>query len=761
MHLNLLQRTINITDTSASDLADLGFRCGFEFETVIRIPGASRSALADAFHREFDAPIGAVCNTYAGHKRQGEADYSRWHFTRDGSIDPDQRGYDELPEELRFLPIEIVSPVVHPTDAHDLVSRSFNLLRRVGGVANRSCGLHFTFSSPSISRETFNPLVYLILTSSLDQRDLRKNNRLGNRYCYPTLTLFALAWQRIRAFCAVGGLTKEHLTNPSLGRGAVRLAGLERHRHVSINLVKFQTDGLLEYRGFGGNYLEEIQPSFVVRSMVEHMECARLASDPDWIEQNFKLMLPTLLELETNTSFHTRESYLSKAGYVPGDMEIGYIGSNRSLPSSSDFDRESTQQRGAFYVRSGSSVIELHVNKKSRDVFMVFINFLSPTTNVATLVLSAGERPYVDIHRQSEMTKERADLIKAVAWRVIYAKTPSDLRHLLLRFFSSQTISRYRAELLPAVTSILRHSRVGLKGRGRSAISEIARNVDDSVQRRMRNRGRDSSEDLDQSLAVYEGLSAAFRSHAKTASSHVFSVLLERGGEYRTRKDLWDHRNDLCSTLVGATVIGLICGKTVSQMTQHIKTNILPNWEVDVPSLLRGHSTDAVANHIANQVVERCTGFFEVQNRIFVRPALDVALLFCQNVHKLSGYHFGEDLSITGQSVQDYAQQLADAFLLNIRSHCVDIQMPGDSVHVYRKQFAFKVFAYLTNHANAYDNSWSHSSRIHLIHGIFDAIRVGTYEMSDAKGQLGSRDLRAYQQYVATGRPDAIRALFY
>jgi hypothetical protein len=687
-----------------------------------------------------------VNNTYAGHKRQGEADYTLWHFTRDGSIDPEQRNYDELPEERRFLPIEIVSPVVSTTDAFPLLTRSYDLIQRVGGVTNSSCGLHFTFSSDAVSREDFNPLVFILLTEMLDQRDLRKTSRLRNRYCYPTATLFAKAWQRLRVFCGAAPLSIEHLLDPAVARGTVRVAGLGRHRHVSVNLVKFQTDGVIEYRGFGGDYLKTTTPAQIEHAMREYMTCALHASDPDWIEQNCGRLLHRLRSMDARSSYHFRDSYARCIGDVPHDMDINYLGSHRDIA-----ENEQTSERDLVL---GAWRISLNVHLANTRRAYIFINCYRKGSDnkLLTIVCPSDGHLHVDIHNSRDIDVDAYQFFARLIRYISQIKTVADMRKNLLRFYNSRTYHNYKESALPAARIISRAwERQDPQSRAPwlSAIRYLRSvHIDNLMSGRGRRRNPAVENRID--TTTYEWLNAVIRSYNKVSGQSTMLSLIDPGMEYRDYDSVYScFDGSFRSSLASAIVVGASCGMSFDT----IKSKSIRSWRTaanDTESLLRGHEAHVVGGHIAEKIYSEITHYLETGNRCFIQPAWDVASELSRRFHLM--HRLPSVPVLSSDDASDYARRLFVEYLTFIKSK-LDSGTSGvgqSKRDTFILTFRASLLNRFRNAVQAHDNSWSHSSRKELFLFILRFFSVHEIATSEAKERFGGSEMRIYNEVCSS-----------
>lgn len=764
MNLSFAHRHLKIPCFTELELLDQGFSCGFEFETVIAVPGAQREELAQAFAREFDQPVGAVCNVYAGHKRQGEADYTRWHFTRDGSIDPQQEDYDELSENSRFLPVEVVSPVVSVLDSDDLLKRSFDLLKRVGAVTNESCGLHFTFSSDFVKRETFNPLVFLLLTSALDQRDLRLVGRLGNHYCFPTLSLFSYAWERLRAFCGVSPLGREHIVSVSAARGALRLTGLAaRHRHVSMNLVKFQSHGVIEYRGLGGDYLTSVSPSYVHTVMTEYMTCASLACNAEWIEANVDTLSYWATMLDKGQSFSSRHTYKDDSlGGIPSDLNIYYIGSSRALSITERMEDNDTP-----YATFGDYMVWLELRRRSRGSSIRLQLYTRDLLHIGSISIGSDEYPYINVDN-SELASapEFSKFVGVLLYRICRANH-NHLCSLLQPFFNSHTYTSYKSTWLPASRQSVASLQAALKA-NRHNVSYAPWSL---AIRQLRDYSKPSRSRRTGDTATFELLKTLSYSYGRVAGAHIFDQLLDRSADYAEASSVFDSSiGDVVSGVVPAVAITAVSGvapaKTLDAIKQYTKSDLTQ----EIADLLNNHDASTVASHIASKLYDRITRFFEVTDRKFIAPGIELACVYGDLWHVAMGVPVSK-IKYSADELSDLSLMVADTFLETLAARIAAVpsymsQSPrsystaSNRTGAFASYFQVAILSCFLSALSANDNSWSHPSRLSLIYHILRVFGCHTCSLDTIKGSFRDRDIRKFREFLEAPVSDSCPELY-
>ena len=753
MNLSFAHRHLKVPCFNELELLDQGFSCGFEFETVVAIPGAQREDLAQAFACEFDQPVGAVCNVYAGHKRQGEADYTRWHFTRDGSIDPHQDDYEELSDNSRFLPVEVVSPVVSLLDSDDLLKRSFDLLKRVGAVTNESCGLHFTFSSESVTRDKFNPLVFLLLTSTLDQRDLRIVGRLGNHYCFPTLSLFSYAWERLRAFCGVSPLGREHILSASAARGALRLTGLAaRHRHVSVNLVKFQSHGVIEYRGIGGDYLNSVSPSYVHAVMKEYMTCASLACNAEWIEANVDTLAYWTTMLDKGQIYTSRAAYKDQSlGGIPSELTVSYIGNGRYLNIADRLEEED-----APYAAFGDYVVCLELRRRSsRNVYIRLKLYTKDMYFVGSIPIGMDEYPFVNVEN-SELatTPEFSKFVGVLLYRICRADH-NHLCSLLKPFFTSRTYRDYKSTWLPASRQAIASLQAALKANKH----DVSYAPWSAALRQLQEYRRSYRRGCNRDKPTYELLKTLSYSYGRMAGDHIFDQLLDYSNEYPDAASVFgSFKSDLVSGVVPAVVITAVSGVPASQTLDTIKQYTKTDLTQEVADLLSNHDAATVASHIASKLYDRITRFFEVTDRKFISPSIELAYAYGDLWHIAMGVPDAK-IKYSADELSDLSLAVADTFLetLAARLAALPSYMSQSSrsystslgrVDAFASHFQLSILSCFFSALSSSDNSWSHPSRLSLMYHILRVFKCHECSMDSIKGNFNDRNVRRFREFL-------------
>jgi len=748
MRLTLAHKSLDVPVMSDLELSRAGYSCGFEFETVIAVPGASREDLASAFQREFDQPIGAVCNVYAGHKHQGEADYTCWHFTRDGSIDPQQEDYEDLTDGSRFLPVEVVSPVVSILDSEKLLCRSFDLLKRVNGLTNDSCGLHFTFSSSSITRDDFNPLVFLLLTSCLDQRDLRHVNRLGNSYCFPTMSLFSYALARLKSFCGIASLGLDHILLPEAARGILRLTGLAaKHRHVSINLVKFQSHGVIEYRGIGGDYLNSVNPSYVYAIMKEYMTCAHLACDPVWIAANKDVLLSWLVALDTQLSFHDRPAYRRCLHGIPSDLDIGYIGNNKPLPGSGslpDIDMP--------VAKFGDFWIGLNARNLSRNSFLRLNFYNKDIRFIGYINIRNDEYPGICVEdSRRAATPGFAELVGLVLFRLCRA-TALDVPKLLKLFFTRQHYHEYQRIWLPLALKSLKIFKVMVHRISVSPWSSSIRTLREFQSSRTTYRGNEDKRELLHTLSY---------SYGRVSGASIFDRLLDMDN-LSQYSDVVDARQDLFGEVsrgfIPAVAVTVLTGASEEDTLSYLDKTVKSEYTQEIVELLSNHDADTVARHIASKLYESVTRFFEISDRKFIAPGIEMLGYFNDIWFDAVGFE-RPSLVYSTDDISHLYKVIAGAYLKTLKRRIDDVpsyvmshsrySSVSSRVIAFSTYFQIQFLQCFISAISANDNSWSHPSRLSFVYHILHVFDVQNCSMDTLKTCLNDRAIRKFNAFMA------------
>lgn len=765
MRLTFANKHIKVPVHSLSELRDLGFVCGFEFETVIAVPGARREDVASAFELEFHHRIGAVCNVYAGHKRHGDADYTVWHFTRDGSIRVEQDDYGELDHCDQYLPVEVVSPVVHTTDALDLVTRSFDVLKRIGGTTNESCGLHFTFSSSSVTREAFNPFVFLLLTAGLDQLHLRKAERLGNRFCYPTLSLFSSAWSRLRTFCGAAPLSAEHLRSPAAGRGLVRVSGIgARHRHVSINLVKFQPHGLIEYRGFGGDYLEKATPSSVISAMQQYMTCAALACDPVWIEENLAILLHWARSIDTGFAFDKRKSYMSSVGTIPGDMDIRYVGNHAGSRNSRHY-RDCDEDYNDYPVRRHPNGFEsrLILSRGNRsDKLTIEINHPDYPDNQLRLVVSNTSN-YVEVHypRNSYVPRSFLPFIKSqlVSWSA--AVSPANRgKRPFISYFRGR-LPEYEDAWLPSFRRIADGARRNIPARNiRDTFRYIARESRHVTRNTTQPASGTTPADIQQIGCRW--LNAVVLSDMKLPSLDIISNFA--GDTTKPSVRVYSrYDSSLGDSLSLSAVICAAMRDRELDAIMQIYADSTRHKTDDVLSLLSSHDCPVVTGHLAGNIHDHLSYYFAANERNrSLASVVDVAVEFSASYLPTHGSQKKAD-PLNTQDVHSLIRKLANfrlgTYQLLVADVLKQLAASGNPRHrsalpTFADLFKYGILDRFANSWESHDSPWSAPSRKSLILYILTAFDVGSLSSDFVKSRGSSRATRLYDEYKASATSD-------
>ena len=757
MRLTFANKHIKVPVIPLSDLRNLGFVCGFEFETVIAVPGARREEVADAFENEFHHRIGAVCNVYAGHKRHGEADYTVWHFTRDGSIRVEQDDFGDLDQCDQYLPVEVVSPVVNTTDALDLVTRSFDTLKRIGGTTNESCGLHFTFSSSSVPRETFNPFVFLLLTAGLDQLHLRKAERLGNRYCYPTLSLFSSAWSRLRTLCGAAPLSAEHITSPEAGRGLVRVSGVgARHRHVSINLVKFQPYGLIEYRGFGGDYLGKVTPDSVITAMQQYMTCASLACDPAWIAENLPTLLHWARAIDAGYSFDSRKSYISDVGSIPGDMDIHYVGNHagpRNRRQSRDWDGDDAD---SYPTRRHPNGFEsrLILSRGGRtDKLTIEISHNDYPENILRLVVSNSSN-YVEVHypRNSHVPRSFLPFIKSQLrlW-VSLVRVPLKGKRPFISYFRGR-FAEYDAAWLPSLSRIADGVRRNIPALNiRSTFQYIAR------ESRPRSPASAAQTQEDAKITGQRWLNAVTLSDVRLPSLDVISNFANDSTKPSQR--LYSrYDSSIGDSLAFSTVVCAAMRDREHDPIMQVYVSSTRFKPDEVISLLNNHECSVVTNHMSGNIFDHLSCYFAANERNrSLSAVVDVAAEFSRSYLHIHGVNKRLE-PFSPEGVVSLMQKLVNFRLATYHLLFEDVAKtliaPNSSAKLRVAQPQFQdLFKYhlLENFASSCENSdspWSAPARKRIAFYILDSFDVRSLGLEFVKSRGQSRTTRLYNELM-------------
>jgi len=247
---------------SDADLTHHGIRLGAEYEMILAGTHPDRSDFdsergylqhcVESFIPAVGGEVGHVTREYGDHRGDG---YTKWHFTGDGSLDPDDVDFDDDGDTGSF-DLELVSPVM---DYQDMFSTYLKVHRWAHGetpiraYTNESCGMHVGVSSAHTPhRENFDPLLFSLLVD--DHFVLSQCGRLNNSYANVFYTsLLGNNPDLVRtALNASGGSLRTRMAQ------AIRDSGYSDR--YSVNTSNLSSRGYMEYRSPGGNWLEHPEP---------------------------------------------------------------------------------------------------------------------------------------------------------------------------------------------------------------------------------------------------------------------------------------------------------------------------------------------------------------------------------------------------------------------------------------------------------------------------------------------------------------------
>lgn len=750
MRLTLFKKSIDLDSASNALLEMHGVNCGFEFEVVIPIYGYTRDELARDFQREFDMPTGATCNVYGGHKQYGVADYSRWHFTRDGSISTMQPNYDDRDECDRFLPVEIVSPVVAAKDAQNLMARTYRLLRSLGAQSNKSCGLHFTFSMARPSPDAFNPLLFLLLSSSLDQRDLLESRRRENRYCVPSLRVLSHVWRELMSTCDASPLTLDHLRNPSLGRGVLRMVGLaDKHRHVSLNLCKHRRYGLIEYRGFGGNYLENHSPERVDQSLRDYAACAIAACDPSFVDR-YSSVLSLWLE-SINRGLDYNQRHVSRFGF-PGDFNINTRDSSRIFCDVDANDPVTLRGIRGLNVRMatmrrGSRPV-LHIAVSPEDDATVGIILVLQKNSGGALILTDDifhfENPTMRRWLRTDAARKLRRYVVHLVTHFAQKQLAGDLRiptSALGRCLSFgaggpvsgddtsssvqwrlEQISRWKTRIAPMLSSWSAPDGRHL----RSFLSSLYSAVPSCSVRKQQDDSNSSACSDKKALRWFSSLAQAYPAIARSCMGQSISCQNTHSSPQHLRSTALEYgsRYESCVDPILAYALTRDEAASRSVMFSGIKSMIM-----EAEPLLREHSAEAVSSHIGGKIHSALTTLFARDYRASVLEALPCIQEIGEGYHHALGFDPPDRPVVSLDELLSFAGSLPSYFGAVFDSACADLLRSPRVTDAFIKQLRDAVVQQLCASASntepgSNNSAWPASSLRNLLFALLTALRI-------------------------------------
>lgn len=241
----------NITD---ADIARHHVRLGAEFEMILsgEHPDRDHSNLGEedylqlcteSFIPAVGGTLGMVTTEYGEHRSEG---YNKWHFTGDGSLDP-----NEDDEDNGSFGLELVSPVFDYADMFPAYMRVRKWAHEddpLIAYTNGSCGMHVGVSS-SPSPEKFDPVLFSLLVD--DFYVLSKCDRSNNGYANP---FYKYIFGNYSDF--LREVLNQHSSAPLRKRMSDAIAQRGFNDRYSVNFANLASRGYVEYRSPGGNWLE-------------------------------------------------------------------------------------------------------------------------------------------------------------------------------------------------------------------------------------------------------------------------------------------------------------------------------------------------------------------------------------------------------------------------------------------------------------------------------------------------------------------------
>lgn len=232
------------------DLTQYGVKFGFEFEMILngaRANGDCGSdrmrAVAPSLMALVGGDVGNYTTEYGGHRGDG---YTQWHFTGDGSLDP-----NDDDDEDDATPLELVSPIFTASEAFDKFSKVSSWANDRSNTSdslaytNDSCGLHIGVSADGVQYDQFDGMLFSLLVD--DHAVLSHCGRLDNDYANPYYRRFMDTHAQA---------VRSALNSPDFISTIGRLSRTDHlHGRWSVHASKIRECGYLEYRSPGGDWL--------------------------------------------------------------------------------------------------------------------------------------------------------------------------------------------------------------------------------------------------------------------------------------------------------------------------------------------------------------------------------------------------------------------------------------------------------------------------------------------------------------------------
>ncbi|MCD8011678.1 MAG: amidoligase family protein [Lachnospiraceae bacterium] len=217
-------------------------RFGVEVEFTGITRKMAADAVAEVLGRRASAQAGGPYYTRKIKDRVGR----EWKVMRDSSIEPKRKVGEEMLDEYR---VEFVTPPLNYEDIETLQT-IIRKLREIGGVADKSCGIHIHVDGANHNADSLKRLVnFMVARQDLIYDALNNNDRKG-RWCRPLSSELLTAMKKERNLTIAK--TEQIWYSPD---NDGYLSGVDHShynptRYHGLNLHSFFSKGTVEFRLF-------------------------------------------------------------------------------------------------------------------------------------------------------------------------------------------------------------------------------------------------------------------------------------------------------------------------------------------------------------------------------------------------------------------------------------------------------------------------------------------------------------------------------
>lgn len=136
-----------------------------KFGIEIEFTGITRRKAAEIIAEHFTSRVEEI-GTYYDTKEVEQADGRKWKVMSDGSINCQRKENGRTTQVGREYSVEVVSPILTYTEDIDNLQEIVRKLRKAGGFANNSCGIHIHLDGAKHTVGTIRNFINIIASKN-------------------------------------------------------------------------------------------------------------------------------------------------------------------------------------------------------------------------------------------------------------------------------------------------------------------------------------------------------------------------------------------------------------------------------------------------------------------------------------------------------------------------------------------------------------------------------------------------------------------